>query len=167
MKTIVLFLLVTCYQCGFGQTDTSIVITGKEIHLKPLSELTLRISVPSKDIRPDGTVSAFLILSNSSPQSIRFTKLSGPARETGPGGRFDVTWRPGWFFSDAPTIEQLVKSVQTLRPGESVEWPFEIIVGTNKILEITAHYDTDFAAKELDLSRGHVDAEPLTIRFDK
>lgn len=138
-------------------------------HLNSDSDgLTLHISVPSREVKPDGTVSAFLILSNGSPQSIRFSMLANPIREVGPGDRFDVSWMPGFHFSDGWTSDQFVQSVQTLQPSKSAEWPFEMIVGSNQVLHVTAHYIASLADyPEADLWYGQVDAQPLTIQFHR
>jgi hypothetical protein len=128
--------------------------------------LTLQILVPSLDVKPDGMLPAFLILSNGSPQAIRYTALGNPLRGSG-GDRFDIAWMPGWYFSDAPDTESLVQSVQALQPGNSIRLPFEMIVGTNKTLHVTASYDSELNAKRLGLWSGRIEAEPMTIRFDK
>jgi len=161
MKNTV-FFLIAAVGCWVGCTYQH------QAHGQLKSDgLTLQISVPSLDIKPDGTLSAFLILSNGGPQTIRYTTLGSPLRGSGPGDRFDVAWMPGWYFSDAPDTETLVQSVQALQPGKSISLPFEMIVGTNKTLHVTASYDSELDAKRLGLWSGRVEAEPMTIRFDK
>jgi hypothetical protein len=129
--------------------------------------LALRIHVPSTEVKPDGTVPAFLVLSNGGPRSIRFSMLGSPWRSVYPGG-FDVTWAPGQVKSDPWTTEQFVQSVQALQPGQTVKWPFTMIVGTNTTLRVTAHYHASGAFyQEANLWHGHVDAQPLTIRFSR
>jgi hypothetical protein len=162
MKNII-FIFIAAMGCWMG------CASQRQAHGQTDSDgLTLCVSVPSRYVKPDGTVSASLILSNGGPQSIRFSMLANPIRGVGPGDRFDVTWMPGFHFSDGWTSEQFDQSVQILQPAKSVEWPFEMIVGTNQTLHVTAHYDASLASyPDADLWRGHVDAQPLTIKFHR
>jgi hypothetical protein len=134
----------------------------------PKDGLVLQITVPSTDVRPDGTVSAFLILTNGGSDSIRTTAACTPLSAVGPPSRIDVTWFPGWYSLNTPSNETLVHSVQTLKPGDSIRIPFDLIVGTNKSLYITAHYDSRYPwSRKLDLWYGYIVAEPAKVRFIK
>lgn len=59
----------------------------------------------------------------------------------------------------------------TLRPGESVQLPFEIWVGTNANLRVDAHYDAgmrnDAGFDKRKICRGSIEVRPLTLRFEK
>ena len=94
--------------------------------------------------------------------------LASPLRGVGPGDRFDITWMPGFALSDGWSNDDFAQSIQTLLPGTVVRWPFEMIVGTNQILRVTAHYAaSDTFYKNADLWQGRIDAQPLTIQFKK
>ena len=95
---------------------------------------------------------------------------------TGPDERYDITWLPGHVTSGggAGTVEQFRQASEILYPGQTAEWPFRLIAPTNQTLRITAHYNTEISfpdAEELckgaGLWIGQLDAEPLTIRFNK
>jgi hypothetical protein len=146
--------------------------------------VTLRISVPSMVLKPNGNLPAFLVLSNGGFLPIRFTKLCTPLIGIGPGNRFEIDWiagsfnlHPGWTKA-----KDLVDSVQTLKPGESAELPFEIIAGTNKTMYVTARYEVscslsdslrhkgDYEAadtldRQMNLWQGEISANPLTVHI--
>lgn len=130
--------------------------------------LALQVLVPSKHVNSDGTVPAFLVLSNGGPQSIRFSMLANPIRGVGPGGSFDVTWMPGFHFSDGWSSDEFSQSIRTLLPGQHVQWPFEMVVGTNQTLHVTAHYDAyNDSYPDADLWEGQVNSQLFTIQFNR
>jgi hypothetical protein len=140
------------------------------------SGLTLRILVYPEKMDSFRIVPAFLVLSNGGFKPIRFSKHCYPLRAIGPDDIYDVTWLPGYVTSGggAGTVEQFRQESEILFPDQTAEWPFMLYAPTNQTFRITAHYNTETSfpdAEELckgaGLWIGQLDAEPVTIRFNK
>jgi hypothetical protein len=56
-------------------------------------------------------------------------------------------------------------SVKTLKPGDSVELPFEVIAESTAPTRITASYTVTAGLPDVNFWHGRISAEPLTVQF--
>ena len=141
--------------------------------------LTCRISVPEHIA--SGLLPLALVLKNESSQPIRVCTACGSAHTS-------HKWNPktgvleaevwlipgGWEGDHGPfTIQNIPGSFATLRPGDSVDLPFNVWPDPKEPWRVTAHYAVqpsygDWASQpefqKLDMWRGKIDAEPVTLR---
>ena len=138
--------------------------------------LTCHISVPEHF--NSGTHRLALVLENESVQPIRVCTACGAecSHRWNPKTRaleVGVWLIPGYSEGDSTTLECLAKSIVTLRPSGNVQLPFNVWPDPNSTVRVTAHYavqpgygnwTSQPEFQKLDMWRGKIDAEPVTLR---
>jgi hypothetical protein len=141
--------------------------------------LTCHISVPGHF--NSGTHRLALVLKNESSQPIRVCTACGSAHRSHKWNpktgvlEVDVWLSPGGWEGDyGPfTTQDIPRSFTSLRPGDSMDLPFNVWPDPNSTVRVKAHYAVqpgygDWASQpefqKLDMWRGKIDAEPVTLR---
>jgi RNA polymerase sigma factor (sigma-70 family) len=137
---------------------------------KPGRGLTARIVSPKEVTAADPELKGELVLTNDGDDPVCVCTLANG--NDGLGGAFGQHFRPDWWKSDRPPLEQSAKKVVKLAPGKSVSFPFTISRVHYKDRDsftITAFYaveDKEFAEK-LGLWVGKAEAEPVKVKVGK
>jgi ribosomal protein L32 len=129
-----------------------------------------------------GTQRLALVLENESSQPIRVCTACGSAHRSHKWNpktgvlEVDVLLIPGgWEGDHGPfTTQDIPRSFTTLRPGDSMDLPFNVWPDPNSPVRVKAHYAVqpgygDWASQpefqKLDMWRGKIDAGPVTLRI--
>ena len=128
--------------------------------------MTARIVAPEEISADDPELKGELIVTNDGDAPVRVCTLT-PGND-GLGGAFGQHFRPDWWKSDRPPLEESAKKVKTLAPGQSVSFPFairQVHYKDHDTFTITGFYaveDKEFADK-LGLWLGRAEAPPVKV----